>query len=107
MYLTQPKITVVNTLNLNHVQLADLGLDKYNGNEKCGDEMYQKHQNGHNFNFTNPNEVIQIVLESPWKCLTEEINLVSKFLVVLKWHTKWENIREHFGDFYKLIKNDF
>ena len=70
MNFAPQKFTSVKPLNLNHVQLEDLSLDKYNGNEKCGGEMYQKHQNEHNFNFTNPNEVNQIALESPWKCLT-------------------------------------
>ena len=40
--------------------------------------------------FTNPNELIQISLESPWKYLTGEINLASKFHVFLKWLTKWK-----------------
>ena len=65
MNLTKPKITVVNTLILNHAKLADLILDKQFCNEKCYGKMYQKHQNEHNFNFTNPNEVNQIALESP------------------------------------------
>ena len=63
------------------MQFEDLSLDKYNGHEKCGDEMCQKNQNERKFNFTNPNEVILIALESYWKCLIGEINLASKFLV--------------------------
>ena len=51
--------------------------------------MYQKHQNEHNFKFTNSNEVNQIALESSWKYLTDDINLASKFLVFFKRHTKW------------------
>ena len=51
--------------------------------------MCQKQQNEHNFNFTTPSEVNPIALESPCKFLTEEINLASKFIVVLKWHAKW------------------
>ena len=51
--------------------------------------MYWKKLNGHNFNFTNPNEVNQIALESPCKYLTEEIDLASKFALILKWHEKW------------------
>ena len=69
--------------------------------------MYQKQQNEPNFNFTTPNEMRPIGLESSCKCLTGEINLASKFLVFLKWHSFWENIREHFGDFSKIIKNAF
>ena len=69
--------------------------------------MYQKQQNEPNFNFSTPNEMRPIGLEIPWNFLTGAINLASKFLVFLKWHSFWENIREHFGDFSKIIKNDF
>ena len=80
---------------------------KPNKNGKCFGNKCQKHQNGHIFIFTNPNEVIQISLESPWKYLTGEINFVSKFHVFLKWLTKWKNIREHFDDSFKIIKMIF
>ena len=81
MNLTKPFYTLVAKHFLNHVQLEKPLLDEPNKNERCFGNKCQKHQNGHIFIFTNPNEVIQIYLERPWKYLTGEINLASKFHV--------------------------
>ena len=50
---------------LNHVQLEKPHLVEPNKNDKSFANMCQKHQNEHNFYFTNPNEVNPIALESP------------------------------------------
>ena len=48
-----------------------------------------KNQSEHNLKNKIPIWVGPIVVESPFKCLTEASDLASKFTLFLKWHQNW------------------
>ena len=54
----------------------------------CFGKTSQKDKFVNNVKFKTPNGVKPIELDSPSKCLTEEIDLSSKFILFLKWHAK-------------------
>ena len=75
--------------NLNHIQLDFMKNVLWFNFNKCFARTSQKPKFEHNIKFINLNGMNPIALDSPSKCLIEEFNLASKFILFLKWHAKW------------------
>jgi hypothetical protein len=82
--LGKPKFTGVEKQILNHMQVTDLKNILWINFNKCFARTSQKHKFGHNLIFINLNGMNPIALDSPSKCVTEEFNLASKFILFLK-----------------------